>query len=131
MTEAELWGLLVAFTERGASFGAQLLTIVSAYLAVAYFVGSRLTRVQGLVVSLIFAGAAITTVAGIYGAVLRAAEVASQLQQIHPDKLFILAGRMGRLAPGLSVALNLSLVPVSLFFMYQIRKNPKLGASSD
>jgi len=97
---------------------------------VAYFIGGRLTRVQGLVVSLIFAGAAMTTVAGIYGAVLRAAEVASQLQQIHPDKLFILAGRMGRLAPGLSVALNLSLVPVSLFFMYQIRKNPKLGASS-
>jgi len=131
MTEAQLWGLLISFSERGDSFGAQLLTIVSAYLAVAYFIGSRLTRVQGLVVSLIFAGAAITTVAGIYGAVLRAAEVASQLQQIHPDKLFILAGRMGRLAPGLSVALNLSLVPVSLFFMYQIRKNPKLGASSD
>jgi hypothetical protein len=131
MTEAQLWGLLISFSERGDSFGAQLLTIVSAYLAVAYFIGSRLTRVQGLVVSLIFAGAAITTVAGIYGAVLRAAEVASQLQQIHPDKLFILAGRMGRLAPGLSVALNLSLVPVSLFFMYQIRTNPKLGASSD
>ena len=131
MTEAQLWGLLISFSERGDSFGAQLLTIVSAYLAVAYFIGSRLTRVQGLVVSLIFAGAAITTVAGIYGAVLRAAEVASQLQQIHPDKLFILAGRMGRLAPGLSVALNLSLVPVSLFFMYQIRKNPKLGAASD
>ena len=130
MTEAQLWGLLISFSERGDSFGAQLLTIVSAYLAVAYFIGGRLTRVQGLVVSLIFAGAAITTVAGIYGAVLRAAEVASQLQQIHPDKLFILAGRMGRLAPGLSVALNLSLVPVSLFFMYQIRKNPKLGASS-
>ena len=130
MTEAQLWGLLISFSERGDSFGAQLLTIVSAYLAVAYFIGSRLTRVQGLVVSLIFAGAAMTTVAGIYGAVLRAAEVASQLQQIHPDKLFILAGRMGRLAPGLSVALNLSLVPVSLFFMYQIRKNPKLGASS-
>ena len=130
MTEAQLWGLLISFSERGDSFGAQLLTIVSAYLAVAYFIGSRLMRVQGLVVSLIFAGAAMTTVAGIYGAVLRAAEVASQLQQIHPDKLFILAGRMGRLAPGLSVALNLSLVPVSLFFMYQIRKNPKLGASS-
>ena len=130
MTEAELWGLLLAFTEAGASFGAQLLTIVSAYLAVAYFVGSRLTRVQGLIVSVIFAGAATTTVAGTYGATLRAAEVASQLQQIHPDKLFVLAGRMGRLAPGLSAALNLSLVPVSLFFMYQIRKNPKLGASS-
>ena len=131
MTEAQLWGLLISFSERGDSFGAQLLTIVSAYLAVAYFIGGRLTRVQGLVVSLIFAGAAITTVAGIYGAVLRAAEVASQLQQIHPDKLFVLAGRMGRLAPGLSAALNLSLVPVSLFFVYQIRKNPKLGAASD
>jgi hypothetical protein len=130
MTEAQLWGLLISFSERGDSFGTQLLTIVSAYLAVAYFVGSRLTRVQGLVVSLIFAGSAITTIAGLYGAVLRAAEVASQLQQIHPDKLFILAGRMGRTLPGLAAALELSLIPVSLFFMYQIRMNPKLGASS-
>ena len=84
-----------------------------------------------MVVSAIFAGAAITSVAGIYVAILRAVEFASQLQRIHPDKLFILAGRMGRLAPGLSAALNLSLVPVSLFFVYQIRKNPKLGAASD
>ena len=130
MTEAELWGLLISFSERAASFGAQLLTIVSAYLAVAYFVGSRLTRVQGLLVSLIFVGAAITTIAGIYGGSLRAVEFASQLQQIHPDRLFMLAGRMGRLVPGLSAALNFSLIPVSLLFMYQIRKNPKLGASS-
>ena len=122
--------LLISFSERAASFGAQLLTIVSAYLAVAYFVGSRLTRVQGLLVSLIFVGAAITTIAGIYGGSLRAVEFASQLQQIHPDRLFMLAGRMGRLVPGLSAALNFSLIPVSLLFMYQIRKNPKLGASS-
>jgi len=131
MTEAELWGLLVAFTERGASFGAQLLTIVSAYLAVAYFIGSRLTRVQVLVVSAIFVGAAIITVAGIYGATLRAVEFATQLQRVHPDRLFLLAGRMGRVVPGLSAALELSIIPVSLFFMYQTRKNPKLGASSD
>ena len=131
MTEAELWGLLVAFTERGASFGAQLLTIVSAYLAVAYFIGSRLTRVQVLVVSAIFVGAAIITVAGIYGATLRAVEFAAQLQQVHPDRLFLLAGRMGRVVPGLSAALNFSPIPMSLFFMYQIRKTPKLGASSD
>jgi hypothetical protein len=130
MTEAELWGLLISFSERGANFGAQLLTIVSAYLAVAYFIGSRLTGVQALVVSVIFAGAAITTVAGIYGGTLRAVEMASQLQQIHPDRLFMLAGRMGRLIPGLSAALTFSLIPVSLLFMYQIRKNPKLGASS-
>jgi hypothetical protein len=130
MTEAELWGLVFTSTERAASFGAQVLTIVSAYLAVAYFIGSRLTRVQVLIVSLIFAGGAITTVAGGYVGTLRAAEFASQLQQIHPDRLFALAGRMGRTIPGLAAALELSLILVSLFFMYQIRKNPKLGASS-
>jgi hypothetical protein len=37
---------------------------------------------------------------------------------------------MGRTIPGLAAALELSLIPVSLFFMYQIRMNPKLGASS-
>ena len=130
MTEAELWGLLLALTERGVSFGTQLLTMVSAYLAVAYFIGSRLTRGQALVVSAIFVGAAVSAVAGVYGATLHAAEIAPQLKQIHPDRLFMLAGRMGRMVPGLSAALNFSLLPVSLFFMYQIRKNPKLGASS-
>jgi hypothetical protein len=59
MTEAELWGLAISFSERTGGFGAQLLTIVSAYLAVAYFIGSRLTRGQALVVSVIFAGAAL------------------------------------------------------------------------
>jgi hypothetical protein len=88
-----------------------------------------LTRVQALVVSVIFTGAAITTVAGVYVGTLRAAEFASQLQQIHPDKLFVLTGRMGRVVPGLSAALDFSIIPLSLFFMYQIRKNPKLGAS--
>jgi hypothetical protein len=131
MTEAELWGLLISFSAQGIVFGGQLLTILSAYLAVAYFIGSRLTRVQMLVVSAIFAGAGITSVAGIYVAILRAVEFASQLQQIHPDKLFVLTGRMGRLVPELSDALNFSPIPMSLFFMYQIRKNPKLGAPSD
>ena len=130
MTEAQLWGLVFSSSETAMGFGAQLLTIVSAYLAVAYFIGSRLTRVQVLIISLIFAGGAITTVAGVYVGTLRAAEFASQLQQIHPDKLFVLTGRMGRVVPGLSAALDFSIIPVSLFFMYQIRKNPKLGASS-
>ena len=131
MTEAELWGLLLALTERGVSFGTQLLTMVSAYLAVAYFIGSRLTRGQALVVSAIFVGAAVSAVAGIYGATLHAAEFASQLEQIHPDRLFVLAGSKGRVIPGLAAALELSIIPVSLFFMYQVRKNPKLGATSD
>lgn len=129
MTEAELWGLLVSFSEQGASFGAQLLTIVSAYLAVAYLIGSRLTRVQALLVSVIFAGAAVTSVAGVYGATLRAVEMAAELQQMHPDRLFLLVGRMGRVAPGLAAILEFTVIPVSLFFMYQIRKNPKLGAT--
>jgi hypothetical protein len=131
MTEAELWGLLLGFSEAGVSFGTQLLTMVSAYLAVAYFIGSRLTRAQALVVSAIFAAAALTTVAGVYVALLRTVEIAPQLQQIHPDRLFAMAGNRGRLIPGLAAALELSIIPVSLFFMYQIRKNPKLGASSD
>jgi hypothetical protein len=130
MTEAELWGLLIAFTERAGFFGAQLLTMVSAYLAVAYFIGSRLTRSQALVVSAIFVGAALSAVAGVYVATLRAVEITPQLQQIHPDRVFFLAGRMGRFIPGLSAALELSVIPVSQFFMYQTRKNPKLGASS-
>ena len=130
MTEAELWELLVLFSGTGSNFGAQLLTVVSAYLAVAFFLGARLTRVQVLIVSVLFVGAATTTVTGIYGAILRAVEFASQLQEIHPDRRFVLTGRMAQIVPAVSAAVNFSTVPASLFFMYQIRKNPKLGAAS-
>ena len=55
--------------------------------------------------------------------------MAAELQQMHPDRLFLLAGRTGRVAPGLAAILEFTVIPVSLFFMYQIRKNPKLGAT--
>ncbi len=38
---------------------------------------------------------------------------------------------MSHVAPSLYSAVTFMAVPVSLLFMYQIRKNPKLGASSD
>ena len=131
MTEAELWEILVLVSGGTNNFFGQLIAVVSAYLAVAYFLGNRLTRGQALIISFLFVVIATTTVAGIYGGVLRAVEFASELQQIRPDLRFVLAGPMAHLFPGLSAAVDFGMIPVSLLFMYQIRKNPKLGAPSD
>lgn len=52
-------------------------------------------------------------------------------RRYHPDKQFVVADSMSHVAPSLYSAVTFMAVPVSLLFMYQIRKNPKLGASSD
>jgi len=108
-----------------------LLTIVFAYLATAYFVGGRLTGFQTLVVSGLFVYSAAMSTLGLYGGLLRTLDFISQLQQIHPDEQFVIGDSMSRVAPSLYAAVTFMAVPVSLLFMYQIRKNPKLGASSD
>jgi hypothetical protein len=56
----------------------------------------------------------------------RRLELAARLQEIHPDRfLFISPGYV--LVSGVLLALS---IPVSLFFMYQMRRKPKLGAAS-
>ena len=131
MTEAELWQLLMMASGSTSSSFNLLLTIVFAYLATAYFVGGRLTGFQTLVVSGLFVYSAAMSTLGLYGGLLRSLDFISQLQEIHPDEQFVIGDSMSRVAPSLYAAVTFMAVPVSLLFMYQIRKNPKLGASSD
>jgi hypothetical protein len=63
---------------------------------------------------------------GLFGAVTRMVYLASQLQQMVPDQTFIATRGIARAF----VTLATLSIPVSLFFMYQIRRNPTLGAAS-
>jgi hypothetical protein len=124
MTEAELWELMFMSVGNSADSLSVLLAITFAYLATAYFVGSKLSHFQVVVVSILFIfGAGVATI-GFFGALMRALEFVDQLQQIHPDRYFILSDK-SVLA---FTALMAAAMPVSLFFMLQIRLNPERGS---
>ena len=126
MTEAVVWEMFFEASSVAATLFSVVLTVNFAYLATAYFVGERLTTFQTLVVSFLYVfGAGILTMS--FAAMLnRILEFAARVQEIDPDRFFLIN-------PGyvfvFSMLLALS-IPVSLFFMYQVRSNPKLGAAS-
>jgi len=124
MTEAELWELMFLEVGNSASAFNALLTIVFAYLATGYFVGRKLTVFQALGVSVLFIWSATMTALSVHGNLNRALWIVEQLAQLHPDEQFVL-NRI--FVHSFSVMATLS-ISVSLFFMYQIRKTPEVGA---
>lgn len=126
MTEAELWELMFMSVGNSTDALSILLVITFAYLAIAYFVGSKLSNFQVVVVSTLFVfGSGVATI-GFFGALMRALEFVDQLQQIHPDRYFILNDN-SVLA---FTALMAAAMPVSLIFMLQVRLNPEPGSES-
>jgi hypothetical protein len=125
MTEAEYYELtFMAFDTTSGNFSL-LLSILFAYLATAFFVGNRLTGFQAMVVSFLFVFAASIMVASTYGSMQRAMSFVYHLRQLHPEEFFIMSAPF---ANALLVLMSLS-IPVSLYFLYQIRRNPGLGAT--
>jgi predicted membrane protein len=68
-------------------------------------------------------GATILTM-GLYGTMQRSISLVEQLRELHPDQTFIMSRVF---AYCLTTLLSLS-IPVCLFFMHQIRGDPRLGA---
>ena len=125
MTEAELLELLCSYSQNTQGMFGLLLTVVFAYLVTAYLVGHRLSSFQLAVVSVLFIFGAGFLVIGIYGSMLRMVVFIEQLQQISPDQTFVVSRGF---ILGFTTIAALS-IPVSLFFTYQIRRNPELGAA--
>lgn len=126
MTEAELWQLFFAANERAADAFSGLLTVTFAYLAVAYFVGTRLSVFQTLVISFLYIYAAGLLAVSSATLLNRQLEFGVVLQQLNPERFFLIG-------TGLMWVYTLLLalsVPVSLLFMYQIRRDASLGAGS-
>jgi hypothetical protein len=126
MSEAELWEMFLESLSVATSIFNGALTVAFAYLATAYFVGRRLSAFQVVVVSFLYLfGSAILALSFI-GMLSRALYFAVRLKEIDPD-LFFLASPPYVIT---CVTLLVLSIPVSLFFMYQIRRSPKLGAGS-
>jgi hypothetical protein len=126
MTEADYYELLfMTFDSMIGSFGL-LLSILFAFLATAFFIGSRLTRFQAMVVSFLFIFGATIMVAGTYGVMQRALGFVEHLRKLDPDEFFMMSATFANAL----LALMVLSIPVSLYFLYQIRSNPQLGATS-
>jgi len=124
MSESEVLELaLMSFDSIATQFGL-ILTLVFAYLAMAYLVGGRLTWFQTAVVSFLFVFGATILTMGLYGTMQRSISLVELLRELHPDQTFIMSRVF---AYCLTTLLSLS-IPVCLFFMHQIRGDPRLGA---
>lgn len=126
MTQAELWQLQLLAVSNGITAFGVLLTLISGYLVTAYFAGNRLSRYQAAVVSVLF----------LLGAGLDAFMVFAETRRAYYfiDQLKLEFGVQSFTPSTLTVYLMglvlVLLIPASLFFMYQIRRNPRLGAGS-
>jgi lysylphosphatidylglycerol synthetase-like protein (DUF2156 family) len=127
MTEAELWQLHLLAVANTADAFQGVLTIIFGYLVTAYFVGRRLTQFQSAIVSLLFvlgtAGTSFMTFVEFRRAAMFMEQLTSQfgVESISPNAVVI----------PLYVALMALLILASVFFMYQIRRNPRLGAGPE
>jgi len=124
MTEAELLELACDYAQNAQGLFGLLLTVLFAYLATVHFVGNRSSVSQVLIVSVLFVWGAGILIVELQGALLRLGYIVSQLQQVLPDEKFFMTTRF---TFAFTTLATLS-IPVSLFFMYQIRRNPKPGA---
>ena len=126
MTEAELWELMAANVGNGSSMFSALLTLIFAYLATAYLVGRKLTVFQTLIVSALFIWGAGMAALSVHGNMNRALWFVQQLARLHPDESFLLNRSF---IHSFSIMAALS-IAVSLYFMYRVRRNPKLDTGS-
>jgi len=127
MTEAELWHMQLLAVDNSISGVSVLLTVISGYLAVAYFVGRRLGRFQVVLISIFFTlGAGL----GAFMTLVQFRRVAYFIEQLNAQ--FGVHSYMPNTAVNyFSGTLMFLLIPGALFFMYQIRRNLQLGADRD
>ena len=125
MTESdwvEMYGM--AFSTGVANL-AELITLMSGYLVVAYLVGKRLTRTQILVTNALYLMSAFTVISGGFQAAsdvqIARKEMALQIPQLDLLNYTI---KYIYLWPSIVAIINGCLIVASLIFMWQVR-HPK------
>ncbi len=120
MTEFELTESIGIFLSNGLSSISVYLTLVSAYLVVAFVAGDRLTRPQVLIISTLFVTGTLIFTYSSVGMLVRQRYFATKLAEIQTDTW--LAGTVP-MAPIIG-ALLLGGICASLKFMWDVR-HPK------
>jgi hypothetical protein len=127
MTEAELWHMQLLAVENTFTGLDNVATIIFAYLATAYFVGSKLSRFQAALATAFFV--AIASVSSLYAFTeyrrnvyfLRELTENFGVSSMVPNDLIMPVA-------GIVFAL---LIPACVYFMYQARRNAKSIKSTD
>jgi hypothetical protein len=123
MSEAEIWQLMFMAVDSSLGCVAAILTMCFAYIAAAYFEGNKLSRTQALVITLIFVGGAGMMTVALFGTLSRYYQFNMLVRHLYPDERFVAGAYFVRVWTGLMVTIALA----SVFFMYQIRRNPQLA----
>jgi hypothetical protein len=124
MTESdwvEMYGM--AFSA-SATYFTVLISIVSGYLVVAYFVGERLTKTQVSIMNAMYLAVAATNISGTYTAIYDFMFARNQMASQIPE--FAVYGVVANIYfwALFNVILSSLLVSASLIFMWQVR-HPK------
>jgi hypothetical protein len=121
MTEAELWELNAIYISSSIDAAGMYLTVTFAYIAAAYFVGAKLTRLQVSLISGLYVFAASSATAGCVLFLRRSVTfqemLAPRAEAYGRELIASLGFWSGYMGAILSVG-----VFVSLYFMYDVRK---------
>lgn len=91
MTEADLQELTTMMTAAAMSSVSIYLSILSAFLVVAFMVGSQLTRSQAFVVSKLFLLGALFFTYATTGTFIRQSSIVDRLAEIAPDETYFVS----------------------------------------
>jgi small-conductance mechanosensitive channel len=121
MTESdwvEMYGM--AFSA-SATYFTVLISIVSGYLVIAYFVGERLTRTQVSIMNTMYLAVATTTISGSYVALRDFMFARNEMASEIPE--FAVYGVVAKIYfwPFFNMILHSFMVLASLIFMWQVR----------
>jgi hypothetical protein len=86
MTEAELHEIAALFSTGAMTALSIYLSVISAFLVVAFVVGSKLTRSQLIIVSTLFVLGALFFTYGTAGFFIRQIPIVERLAALHPDQ---------------------------------------------
>ena len=119
MTEAELWEQQVQWMVAGSEFITSFITIMFAFLVMAYFAGSKLSRTQMIIASALFMWASCIMIYAVVGYLYRAQMFVDRLQELNPELQFFLTPTMA-----IIIALMMAIgMAACLTFLYQTRKD--------
>ena len=118
MSRYELEDLFVSWVSQNQQISLTFLSVLTGYLLIAHFIGSRLSKSQVLIVTTIYIVYAIAQIGGLYGQM----EVLVTLSEASPDNLGNSSPATIEAWGSAWCAIQSSMLGASLYFMWSVRR---------
>ena len=115
LTQYELYDVHIGLRGEALSTSGMLLTVVSGYLAIAYFVGRSLTRVQVTIVTGIFLVFTLAQIGGHFSTMMELGSISSQIITLKESSF------SADMWAAVFLIINISIAAASLKFMWDVR----------